>query len=228
MRVSIVIAVLLFASLGCSSATHKVDRPSIITAQAWGSVPQAIPDSRKHTPAYITIHHAGVEWKGGDAKTFVKNMQSWGQKEKNWPDLPYHFLIAPDGTIYEGRPLRYEPESNTKYALQGNIGVEMMGNFEIQRPSPQQLISCVRLVAWLSQDLHIPTDKIRGHKDAAPNQTSCPGKDFYRYLESGQFVKWVKAVQAGDNSDIKPGEALKDGPTTQISTQSVAASNRSQ
>ena len=27
--------------------------------------------------------------------------------------------------------------------------------------------------------------------DRAEGQTTCPGKDFYRYLENGQFKKWV-------------------------------------
>src|SRR5207249_10377189 len=52
-----------------------------------------------------------------------------------WPDLPYHFLIAPDGRIFEGRPVEYEPESNTDYSLAGNVGVELMGDFNRQRPS---------------------------------------------------------------------------------------------
>lgn len=207
----------LLLSLAAAPATQPISRPKqIVTTQQWESTPQPIPDSRRHTPKYITIHHAGVEWKGGDPAKFVKNMQSWGQKDKNWPDLPYHFLIAPDGTIYEGRSLEYEPETNTKYELQGNIGVEMMGNFEIQRPSPEQLQSCAQLTAWLAQEYKIDLTHIRGHKDAAPNQTSCPGKDFSRYLDSGQFHRWVDAMLKGQNPVVEPGPALDGGPTTQI------------
>ena len=47
---------------------------------------------------------AGVVWTGKtNPADFVRNMQAWGQRDKHWPDLPYHFLIAPDGEIYEGR-----------------------------------------------------------------------------------------------------------------------------
>jgi hypothetical protein len=212
----IAIIVLLCCGSMCFAA-GPASRPAIVWAAEWGSKPQPIPDSRKQTPKFITIHHAGVLWKGGSQVDFVRNMQSWGQREKNWPDLPYHFLIAPDGTIFEGRPIQYEPESNTKYELAGNIGVEMMGNFEEQRPSLQQLNSCVRLVAWLAQEQKIAMDNIRGHKDAAPGQTSCPGRDFYRYLEDGQFKKWVTAAMKGQDPHVAEAAPLRMGPTTSIS-----------
>src|SRR5207244_405696 len=81
--------------------TKPVPKPDIFTREQWDSTPQPMPDSRKHTPKYITIHHAGTVWKpGGDPQKFVKTMQAWGQREKNWPDLAYHFLIAPDGRIF--------------------------------------------------------------------------------------------------------------------------------
>src|SRR5688572_17554839 len=116
----ILLAVLSLAAIGCASKpiAKPIEKPQLVTRQQWGSQPQQIPDSRKHTPKYITIHHAGVVWKtGNDPAAFVKNMQSWGQRDKGWPDLPYHFLIAPDGRIFEARRLEYEPESNTRYDL---------------------------------------------------------------------------------------------------------------
>jgi hypothetical protein len=225
------IALIVVCGLACawSAGCAAPKRPPIVSSQTWGSKPEPIPDSRKQTPQWITIHHAGVEWKGKvPPEVFVRNMQAWGQKEKHWPDLPYHFLIAPDGTIFEGRPIRYEPESNTKYLLQGNVGVEMMGNFEVQRPSPQQLRSCVALVAWLCHDLHIDVAHVRGHKDAAPNQTDCPGKDFYRYLQDGEFKRWVQQALAGRSPDVQPGEPLPGGPTTEIMQAAPATSQASE
>jgi hypothetical protein len=78
----------------------------------------------------------------------------------------------------------------------------MMGNFETQRPSPEQLESCARLTAWLCQQHHIDLAHVEGHKDAAKGQTSCPGKDFYRYLEGGEnatFRTWVKRLLDGQD-----------------------------
>ena len=121
-----------------------VPRPPIVSAAEWGSQPQPIPATRKHTPRYVTIHHAGVLWQAKvTPEAFVRDMQSWGQKEKGWPDLPYHFLIAPDGQIFEGRPLIYEPESNTKYPLvllrqtqEGSRRKSFAGPILLKSPNP--------------------------------------------------------------------------------------------
>src|SRR6184192_411275 len=124
--------VLLMVAMGCA-AGPKVEKPKIVTREEWGSKAQPIPDSRKQVPVWVTIHHAGELWVNRiDPAEFVRRMQVWGQnrpkiekppRDTYWADLPYHFLIAPDGRIFEGRKIEYEPESNTKYPLNGNIGV---------------------------------------------------------------------------------------------------------
>jgi hypothetical protein len=160
-----------------------------------------------------------MDWKpGSDPAVVVRNIQQYGQREKHWPDLPYHFMIAPDGRIFEARPLEYEPESNTKYDLQGHIGVELMGNFEIMRPSKAQVESCVKLVAWLCQEYKIDPKEIAGHRDRAKEQTVCPGADFYRYLQSGEFIAWVKQALEGKTPAIELGPPLQNGPTVVIDT----------
>lgn len=199
---------------GTNSPTRssKVPKPPIVSREEWGSKSQPIGEDRKQVPEWITIHHAGEVWHDKDDPVeFVRHMQVWGQKRPQlekpprdtyWPDLPYHFLIAPDGRIFEGRQTQYEPESNTKYSLKGNIGVEMMGDFNVQRPTPKEIQSCVKLTAWLCQQHHIPLDHVRTHKDAAPNQTDCPGKDFYRYITDGQFKHWVQETMQGVEPSI--------------------------
>jgi hypothetical protein len=212
------------------ATTSTVPRPEqLVTRSEWGSQPDAIPDSRRHTPKWITLHHAGVLWTNSqDPVQFVRHMQEWGKKRPQlekppmdtyWPDLPYHYLIAPDGRIFEGRPVEYEPESNTKYSLAGNIGVEMMGDFNRQRPSREQLQSVVRLTAWLMQEHHIPMTAVRTHREAAPGQTECPGRDFFRYILDGQFKRWVQTVLDGHELKIDPGPPLPaepPGPTEVI------------
>ena len=160
----------------------------------------------------------------------MQNLQAWGKRRPQvekpprntyWPDLPYHFLIAPDGRIIEGRPVEYEPESNTTMSLAGNIGIELMGDFEQQRPSVAQLESVTCLTAWLMQQHRIDLDHVRTHRDAVPGQTVCPGRDFYRYIQDGKLKQWVKDVLAGKKLEIVPGPPLKDGPTMLI-TETVA------
>jgi hypothetical protein len=207
----------------------KAPKPSNIIARSeWGSKADPIPDSRRHTPKWITIHHAGVLWTNSvEPAEFVRNMQHWGQhrpeiekppRNTYWPDLAYHFMIAPNGDIYEARPVEYEPESNTKYDLAGNLGIELMGNFEKQRPSKAQLESAVRLTAWLMSEHGIDIDHVRTHRDAAPKQTTCPGRDLYRYFVDGKFKRWVNRVLDGKKLNLSPGPPLTGppGPTELI------------
>jgi hypothetical protein len=223
-------AALAVAGIAAEPSKGPIPRPkNIISRQAWGSKPDPIPQSRRHAPQFITFHHAGVLWTNSQTpEQFLRNMQTWGKRRPQleqpprntyWPDLPYHFLIAPDGRIFEGRPMQYEPESNTTYELAGNISVELMGDFNRQRPSLQQLESAVRLTSWLMQELAIDGKRVRTHRDVANGQTECPGDDFYRYFEDGQFRKWLADSACGGNPQIKPGLPLigeRPGPTEVI------------
>ena len=210
--------------LADEEAVHSqliIEKPDTITAEQWGTDPLPIPEERRHTPEFITIHHAGVDWvAGSDPYAKIRNLQTWGKKTvedggKDWPDLPYHFLISPDGRIFEGRPVEYEPETNTNYDVHGHIGVQLWGNLEAQRVSPQQVASVVKLVAWLSQEFEVDDAQIGGHRDVAED-TSCPGADFYRYLEDGQFLGWVDKIRAGEVPEIDLGPPLDDGPVEMV------------
>jgi hypothetical protein len=191
--------------------------PAIVSRVDWGSTPLPIPDDRKQVPTVITLHHAGVLWKPGDDPAVkIKNLQSWGQKEKNWPDVPYHYLIAPDGKIFEGRDWQFEPESNTKYDLNGVLNLHLWGDFNQQRVSIEQLRATVELCAWACAKFDIDPATLRGHADAAPGQTTCPGADFHRYLSDGLIQKWVAARLAGEVPKVVALEPLPAGPTTQV------------
>ena len=187
----------------------------LVTAAQWGSKPATMPASANHEPRFITIHHAGEEWKlTDDPVRKLRGLQRYGQTQKNWPDLPYQFLIAPDGVVYEGRPVVYKPETNTKYDTTGHVGIMLWGNFGVQRVSEAQLRSAVYLTADMCRKLGISSATIGGHMDRA--ETACPGKDLYRYIQSGQFRGWVDDVLAGRVPAIEllPEEA--GGPTTFI------------
>lgn len=214
------IAATLLAAVAGIAFAEPMTRPTlkIVTREQWGSKPQPLDESKRHVPRLITIHHEGVLWKvGTDNAQKLRNVQSWGQREKNWPDLPYHYIIAPDGIVYEGRDWHYQPESNTNYSLEGVLNIELLGNFEEQRVDVKQLESLVSLISKLCVDLKLDPATIRGHKDAAPGQTSCPGKDFHRYIENGSIRKWVEESLAGKTPDIKELDVMEGGPTTQIS-----------
>lgn len=142
----------------------------------------------------ITIHHAGVVWKeGDDPYKKIRALQTWGKRDKHWPDVPYHWLIAPDGRIFEGRDWHFEGETNTEYDTRGHLLVQLWGDFDEQKVSKAQLDAAVRLVAWLCVRHSIPPTGIRGHKDWS-TRTTCPGKDLHGYIEDGSFETRVQQL----------------------------------
>jgi len=231
MRIASVLltASLAFAITGCNGgggapstakgaekpARVEVPKPATVTAAQWGSKPQDMGGEVAQTPTYLTVHHAGEVWKpGSDPVKKLTGLQTWGAREKGWPDLPYHFLVAPDGTIYEGRSVAYAPETNTKYDTTGHIGINLWGNFEEQRVSEAQLRSLVNLLAYFSQQYNVDPATIAGHTDRA--ETLCPGRDLYRYVHDGLITQWVKETQAGKAPQIALLPPLPEGPAAVI------------
>ena len=58
----------------------------------------------------------------------------------------------------------------------------MTGNFDTERPTPEQIDSLERLLAFLCRiyDIEAGVTTIEGHRDV--NATDCPGDNLYRLL----------------------------------------------
>ena len=171
----------------------ELDYPAelAVTRRAdWGWVPleRGMPE---HSIERITIHHGGVDFPDDkDPVAHLKALQSWSRSDKNWIDIPYHFMIDRQGRIYETRPINYPGDTNTEYDPAGHALVEVMGHYEHQVLSEAQLDAMVGIIAFLARKFDVPVDRIAGHKDYA--DTSCPGKDVYRYLQDGTIPSRVE------------------------------------
>jgi hypothetical protein len=179
-------AATLFILYGCSS-TSEVIIHSRTEWKADNPKPYKI-----HVPAKITIHHEGeVFEKGQNAPEHIKAIQTWGMSQaRNWTDIPYHFLIDPDGVIFEGRNVFTAGETATEYDPSGHLLITCMGNFEVQQISEAQLNSLINLIAYCCEKYQISAETIAAHKDYA--ETLCPGKDLYKYLENNYIQDRVK------------------------------------
>jgi hypothetical protein len=179
---------LLVALAGCASTRPA---PSIVSVDAWGGNAVASAAAPQRI-GRITIHHQGEIWKqGADVEAYLRRLQQWSRLTRHWADIPYHYVIAPDGRIYAARPLEQAGDTNTEYDPRGHALVMLLGNFEEQQPTPAQLNAAVELTAWLAREHHLGLDAIASHKDYS-RQTVCPGRNLYAYLESD----WFKAEVA--------------------------------
>lgn len=143
-----------------------------------------------HAIRKVTLHHTGSAEPlrpGEDPARKLRDLQAWGAADRNWWDVPYHFLIDLDGNVYEGRDYRYKGDTNTTYEPAGHFLISVIGNYARQEPTPAQVESISRLMAWALDRFGLGTDAIGGHYDYA--DTSCPGPYFTALLENGTFAR---------------------------------------
>jgi hypothetical protein len=146
-----------------------------------------------HEITHITLHHTGDAQPlrpEDDPALKLRNLQSWGARDRNWWDVPYHFLLDLNGTVREGRDYHYMGETNTTYDPRGHFLISMIGNYEKQEPTQAQLEAIADLMAWAVKQFNVPLDRIGGHYNYA--ETTCPGPYLRKYLEDGTFRRMVE------------------------------------
>ena len=176
--------------MGCS--THKnlpIEPPLIIVPRSgWNAAePKAYATQQ---PVRITIHHEGTDLKiSDDAVKKINAIQRWGMgPDKNWADIPYHYLIAPNGAVYEGRNVFTVGETATEYDPTGHLLICCLGNLEKDSVPALQLSALVKTIAYVSLHYKIPLDSLATHKDYS-KQTTCPGKYLSAYFQNGTIKR---------------------------------------
>lgn len=189
----------IFITIADSCASAKVstkaveDFVRIEPRSAWNAV--APRPYKQHKSVRITVHHEGTKLLvTDDAIRKIKGIQTWGMgPEKNWADVPYHFFIAPNGTVYEARNVGTVGETNTEYDPTGHLLICCLGNLNEQPVPAAQFASLTRLIAQCSRQYTIPLDSLATHRDYS-KQTTCPGKNLYALFTDGTVRKEVEAV----------------------------------
>jgi len=181
-----------------------------------------------NNPEYIIIHHSAT--KQGDAETFRRAHMANG-----WRDIGYHYVIgngtySGDGEVETGRP---ENESGAHCSADGmnfkSIGICLVGNFDIDKPSIAQMEALERLCRDIMARYKIPVSRVLGHGEVKGAATNCPGKnfdmaEFRKRLEGGKVTKdyeghWAqpyieKAINAGYMTGYPDGSFKPDNPIT--------------
>lgn len=158
--------------------------PSMVSRSDWGAN-KAVGEGKKHKIRLITIHHtATVQKPDVEIATKMRNLQAFSQRDDKldtgkfkpaWFDVPYHYYIAVDGKIAEGREIGYAGDTNTEYNPTGHALVVVEGSFSKEQPTAEQVESLKKIVAWLARKYKVPAESIKGHGDYA--KTGCPGEN---------------------------------------------------
>lgn len=128
----------------------------------------------------IIAHHSAI--KKGNAESYGRTHQKKGMKN----GLAYHFVIgngidSGDGQIEVGPRWTGQLQGGHVKNHQVNlvaIGICLVGNFEIERPTRKQLQSFTLLVDWLQSSVLRRRVRFAGHREIKGEQTLCPGKNF--------------------------------------------------
>ena len=135
----------------------------------------------------LVVHHTALKL-AGDERSPTERMQAlyiYHADKMGWGDIGYHFVIDEKGNIFEGRNGGKNVIGGHLYCgNSGTIGIALMGNFEVERPTQNQFRSLKQLLAYLANEYGLNlngkvrfhgklTSPIVGHKDAG--HTKCPG-----------------------------------------------------
>ena len=157
---------------------------------------------------WIVIHHSATP--SGGAKAFDKM-----HKAKGWDELGYHFVVGngtdtADGQIEVGPrwpKQKWGAHAKTPDNRFNNygIGICLVGNFDVERPTKAQIQSLSKLVAYLMVTYHIPADHVLGHGQT--KATDCPGRNVH-IAEIRQLATQLAAGQAPADTYAQSGELL--------------------
>ena len=142
----------------------------------------------------VVLHHTaetGVS-NGRQADEVMRAIYRYHTVSRGWGDIGYHYVIAPDGTIFEGRAGGAGVVGGHVYCNNiGTIGVALMGNFNDQEPTRGQISALRQLLPQLAAEYELDltasstyhgeyTPNLLGHRDLGPS--ACPGQNLYDLL----------------------------------------------
>ena len=189
---------------------------------------------RRYSPniRQLVVHHTAQKI-SGDARPPVERMRAlydYHANGRGWGDIGYHYIIDEKGQIYEGRGGGKNVVGGHVYCGNvGSIGIAMMGNFELEKPTQAQTSSLKWLLADLADTYDINLERstkfhggampvVVGHGDLIA--TECPG-----YYVRNTLGTIRKHVIAGNYSAKIPFPSITKRTERQKSTTFVKLSN---
>jgi hypothetical protein len=131
----------------------------------------------------ITVHHDGMPPASlSSMRQVASRIEQIRQSHvvgRGWADLGYHYVIDPSGRIWEGRPIRYQG-AHVKDQNENNLGILVMGNFDLQSPTSAALGSLDSFLGQQMQQYRLSLGTVRTHMERAP--TACPGRNLQAYM----------------------------------------------
>lgn len=178
---------------------------------------------------FLLVHHTASSNFVPDPRAVIRQTYAFQTgPSKGWPDICYHFMIGPDGSVWETRAGSLAGPVVAD-ATGGNQGyaqlVCLIGDFTSQAPTEAAQESLMRTLIWLADrygvDTHpsatttfvsrgsnkfrrgttITTPTISGHRDVT--YTACPGDLGYTLIEGWRRRVEATRLMRSDSGPIK-------------------------
>ncbi len=152
---------------------------------------------------HLIVHHTATANDATDWPAVVRTIWNFHAVTNGWRDVGYHYLIDPNGVLYEGRA-GGDKVAGIHFSCcnTGTIGIAMLGNYLSAAPTEAARQSLKNLLATkcqqfqldpLGSSFHASTGlqlpHIAGHQDANASRsghacagTHCPGESLYALL----------------------------------------------
>lgn len=159
----------------------------------------------------IIVHHTATSGDISDPEESIRAIYYYHAVTRGWGDIGYNYIIAPDGTVYQGRAgdegvvAGHASGYNT-----GTIGIALLGNYE-EDTLPGEVMQSLTGLVYEKAELHDididgtgkyrgkNMDNLLGHRDV--DSTACPGEYAYDYLDD--IRKIVGEAMDEDSSSSK-------------------------
>ena len=148
----------------------------------------------------LTVHHtAGAmvtdAWgpTAGELESIREFHAGRGALGRNWADIAYHFAVDRAGRVWQARPLAYQG-AHVKGHNEHNLGIVLLGNFDVQSPSAAQLIALSNFMVFLRGLYCVPLGEVYTHGELG--MTDCPGKRLQAFMDRVRRM-WAATRAAG-------------------------------
>lgn len=208
---------------------NDCEKPAIIAGGQWRTgltPPKEAPvgTSAKH----VIIHHAAGSNTATNFAEVVRNIYVLHTQVNGWNDIGYNYLIAQDGTVFEGRLGQGNLESDNVLGAHfcgknaGTMGICLLGDYQTAvSPTQATLNVLYKLIAWKlkKESLFNPLASfmhpqgatnasmlgvISGHRDGC--NTDCPGENVYKQLAQIRTQVSVACTVLGEEENTFDNE----------------------
>lgn len=156
--------------------SNVINGLNVVSRTGWGANEGLMGWTPNFKPAQmITVHHTAMRTDHNtDFASQVRGIYDYHARQLGWGDIGYHLLIAPNGTVFQGRATgdgtqavfsrgstlgvgrpQVVTAGHTYNVNDGNVGVCLLGDFTNTVPTAAAVNSLVRVLGHLCRGMGI-------------------------------------------------------------------------